>query len=82
MKVYSLFVKHPVGVKSETIEELLRACGPLYAWKPQTDPSSGTVKNFGFAEYTDMSGIARAVRVLSPVHLPEQPSGAMKQITV
>ena len=81
-KIYSVFVKHPEGIDTRIIQNLLQECGNLYGWKPQIDPSTGSEKNFGFAEYADMASIARAVRILSPIYLPDKQSTGGKQLMV
>ena len=50
----------------------------LRSWKRSTDPSTGVVKRFGFAEYETADGVLRCVRVLRDYSL----AGAQLQVNL
>lgn len=60
----------PQNVTDDTVQELLRTCGQLVKWKRVLD-ASGSPKPFGFAEYANLDGLDKALRLLpAPTEWP------------
>ncbi|XP_020114093.1 uncharacterized protein LOC109728152 [Ananas comosus] len=60
------------SVDNEFLLSLLRLCGPVKSWKRAQDPSTGTLKGFGFCEFESAEGILRALRLLSKLNIDGQ----------
>lgn len=51
---------------------LIKLCGPVKSWKRPQDPTSGTLKGYGFCEFDSAEGILRAIRLLSKLNIDGQ----------
>ena len=54
---------------NDHIESILGVCGRVARFKRMTDPSSGTLKSFGFCEFETGDGLLRSFRLLNGMSL-------------
>ncbi|XP_017222817.1 RNA-binding motif protein 25 isoform X1 [Daucus carota subsp. sativus] len=59
-------------VDNDFILSVLQLCGPVKSWKRPQDPTSGTLKGYGFCEFDSAEGILRAIRLLSKLNIDGQ----------
>ncbi|KAL8106312.1 RNA-binding motif protein 25-like isoform X2 [Apium graveolens] len=59
-------------VDNDFILSILQLCGPVKSWKRPQDPTSGTLKGYGFCEFDSAEGILRAIRLLSKLNIDGQ----------
>ncbi|KAG9140484.1 hypothetical protein Leryth_016208 [Lithospermum erythrorhizon] len=59
-------------VDNDFMLSLLQLCGPVKSWKRYQDPSTGTLKSFGFCEFESAEGVLRALRLLSKLNIDGQ----------
>ncbi|KAJ7558136.1 hypothetical protein O6H91_04G025800 [Diphasiastrum complanatum] len=59
-------------VEDEFLRPLLELCGTIRSWKRAQDPTTGSLKGFGFCEFDTAEGVLRALRLLNKISLDGQ----------